>query len=122
MTVGQLKNIISVIPDDVEIEEADTWKFMDLPKVSFRGANKLGQEMSEFDNLAVHKVIADMEYKFEIGAIIALLRKLLWAVQNYYNGGRTFMGVQSTLVEGVLEYIIAAMEAELKKEKQEDEK
>lgn len=91
MTVGQLKNIISIIPDDMEIEEADTWKFMDLP----------------------------MEYKLVNGAIIALLRKLLTATWNYNIAYRKHMGV---LVEDVLNFLIDAMEAELKKEKQEDEK
>lgn len=90
MTVGQLKNIISVIPDDVEIEEADTWKFMDLP----------------------------MEYKFEIGAIIALLRELLMATWDYNIAYRKHIGV---MVEDVLNFLIDAMEAKLEKKKQEDE-
>lgn len=108
MTVGQLKNIISMIPDDVEIEGADTWKFMDLPKVSIRGVNKPGQEMPE----VVDKVRVDMD-------IIDLLRKLLTATWDYNIAHRKHMGV---LVEDVLNFLIDAMEAELKKEEQEDEK
>ena len=156
MTVGQLKNIISVIPDDVEVEADTQWecgpvplgkgylikdslifihdgiesqereyeaklkseqsKCMDLPKVSFHGAsNAEGQEMSE----TVHKVIADMEYKFEIGAIIALLRKLLMATWDFNIAHRKHIGV---MVEDVLNFLIDAMEEELEKEEKEDEK
>lgn len=152
MTVGQLKNLISIIPDDVEVEADTEWecgpvplgkgylikdslifihdgdenqereyeaklkaeqpKCMDLPKVSIHGANKPGQEMSE----TVHKVIADMEYKFEIGAIIALLRKLLMATWDFNIAHRKHMGV---LVEDMLNFLIDAMEEELEKEEKE---
>lgn len=153
MTVGQLKKIISVIPDDVEVEADTQWecgpvplgkgyliedslifihdglesqereyeaklkaeqsKCMDLPKVSFHGAgNAEGQEMSE----TVHKVVADMEYKFEIGAIIALLRKLLTATWDFNIAHRKHIGV---MVEDVLNFLIDAMEEELEKEEKE---
>lgn len=79
---------------------------------------KLCMEGSEDMTETVHKVVANMEYKFEIDAIIALLQKLLWAVQNYYLGYRTFKGVQGIQVEGALECIIAAMEAEKKKDEE----
>ncbi len=72
-------------------------------------------EGSEDMTETVHKIVADIECKFETDAIIALLRKLLLAVQNYYFGYLTFKGVQGIQVEGALECIIAAMEAELKK-------
>ena len=87
---------------------------IDLPKVSIRSVNKPSQETSE----TVHKVIADMEYKFEIGAIIALLRKLLMATWDYNIAHRKHIGV---LVEDVLNFLIEAMEAELEKEEKEDE-
>lgn len=80
---------------------------------------KLCMEGSEDMMETVHKVMANMEYKFEIDAIIALLRKLLLAVQNYYLGYRTFKGVQGIQVEGALECIIAAMEAEKKKDEED---
>lgn len=89
---------------------------MNLPKVSFHGVgNAEEQEMSE----AVHKVTAEMEYKFEIGAIIALLRKLLIATWDYNIAHRKHIGV---MVEDVLNFLIDAMEEQLKKEEQEDEK
>lgn len=155
MTAGQLKNILSIIPDDVEVEADTGWecgpvplgkgyliknklifiqdgyesqereyeaklkaeqpKCIDLPKVSIRGASEPGQEMSE----TVHEVVAEMEYKFEIGAIIALLRKLLMATWDFNIAHRKHIGV---LVEDVLNFLIDAMEERLKKEKQEDEK
>ena len=89
-------------------------KSMDLPKVSFHGSNKPEQEMSE----TVHKVVADMEYKFEIGAIIALLRKLLTATWDFNIAHRKHIGV---MVEDVLNFLIDAMEAELEKEEKENE-
>lgn len=154
MTAGQLKNILSIIPDDVEVEADTGWecgpvplgkgyhiknklifiqdgyenqereyeaklkaeqlKCMNLPKVSIRGANKPGQEMPE----TVNKVIAEMEYKFEIGGIIALLRKLLTATWDYNINHRKHIGV---MVEDVLNFLIDAMEEELEKEEKEDE-
>lgn len=91
-------------------------KCMDLPKVSIHGAgNAEGQEMSG----TVYKVMTEMEYKFEIGAIIALLRKLLMATQDDNIAHRKHIGV---LVEDVLNFLIDAMVESLKKEKQEDEK
>ncbi len=77
------------------------------------------KEMPEFDNLGVHKVMADMEYKFEIGAIIALLRKLLTATWDYNIAHRRHIGV---MVEDVLNFLIDAMEEKLEKEEQETEK
>ena len=74
-----------------------------------------GQEMSG----TVHKVMAEMEYKIEIGAIIALLRKLLMATWDYNIAHPKHIGV---LVEDVLNFLIDAMTESLKKEKQEDEK
>lgn len=73
----------------------------------------------EFDNLGVHKVMADMEYKFEIGAIIALLRKLLTATWDYNIAHRRHIGV---MVEDVLNFLIDAMEEKLEKEEKETEK
>lgn len=66
----------------------------------------------------VDKVIAEMEYKFEIGAIIALLRKLLTATWDFNIAHRKHIGV---MVEDVLNFLIDAMEEQLKKEAQEDE-
>lgn len=87
-------------------------KCMDLPKVSIHGAgNAEGQEMSE----TVHKIMAKMEYKFEIGAIIALLRKLLMATWDYNIAHPKHIGVQ---VEDVLNFLIDAMVESLKKEEQ----
>lgn len=89
---------------------------MDLPKVSIQGeGNSEGQEMSG----TVYKVMTEMEYKFEIGAIIALLRKLLMATRDYNFAHPKHIGVQ---VEDVLNFLIDAMVESMKKEKQEDEK
>ena len=156
MTVGQLKNIISIIPDDVEVEADTGWecgpvplgkgyliknklifiqdgyesqekeyeaklkaeqpKCMDLPKVSIRGAKTEGAEgVSEL----IYEAVNEMEYKFEISAIIALLRKLLMATWGYYAAHPKHIGI---MVEDVLNFLIAAMEAELEKEEKEDEK
>ena len=153
MTVGQLKKLISIIPDDVEVEADTQWecgpvplgkgylikdslifihdgiesqereyeaklkaeqsKCMDLPNVSIHGAKTEG-----FENAAgtVNKVIAEMEYKFEIGAIIALLRKLLTATWDFNIAHRKHIGV---MVEDVLNFLIDAMEEELEKEEKE---
>lgn len=91
-------------------------KCMDLPKVSIQGAgNAEGQEMSG----TVYKVMEEIEYKCEIGAIIALLRKLMMATQDYNIAHPKYIGV---LVEDVLNFLIDAMIESLKKEKQEEEK
>ena len=155
MTVGQLKNIISIIPDDVEVEADTGWecgpvplgkgyliknklifiqdgyesqekeyeaklkaeqpKCMDLPKVSIIGAKTEGAEgVSEL----IYKAVGELEYKFEISAIIALLRKLLMATWGFNIDHRKHIGV---MVEDVLNFLIDAMEAELEKEEKENE-
>lgn len=72
-----------------------------------------GQEMSGTG----YKVMAEMEYKFEIGAIIALLRKLLMATWDYNFAHPKHIGVQA---EDVLNFLIDAMVESLKKEEQEE--
>lgn len=114
--IGLTKDEFQSLADVLDIEEEAEPKVMDLPKVSIQGAgNAEGQEMSG----TVYKVMAEMEYKFEIGAIIALLRKLLMATWDYNIAHPKHIGVQ---VEDVLNFLIDAMVESMKKEKQEDEK
>ena len=79
-----------------------------------------GAKMEGLENAAetVNKVIAEMEHKFEIGAIIALLRKLLMATWDFNIAHRKHIGV---LVEDVLNFLIDAMTERLEKEEKEDE-
>lgn len=114
--IGLTKDEFLSLADVLDIEEEAEPKCMDLPKVSIQGAgNAEGQEMSG----TVYKVMAEMEYKFEIGAIIALLRKLMMATRDYNIAHPKYIGVQ---VEDVLNFLIDAMVESLKKEKQEEEK
>ena len=112
--IGLSKDEFQSLADVLDIEEEAGPKCMDLPKVSIQGAgNAEGQEMSG----TVYKVMEEIEYKFEIGAIIALLRKLLMATQDYNIAHPKHIGVQ---VENVLNFLIDAMVESLKKEKQEE--
>lgn len=123
MTVGQLKNIISIIPDNVEVEADTGWECGPVPLgKGYLIKNKLifiqdGYESQEKEYEA-NKAVGEREYKLELEGIIALLRIFLMATWDYNIAHRKHMGV---MVEDVLNFLIAAMEERLEKEKKEDE-